>query len=263
MNTNKHFSAKTETPNSKLQKSSVIFMQLGLILSLFAVYLALEYKTIYKVYAYVEPETKVNPDIYVPGEINIIDKQKNTPTKVTKVKPVTKPKPVLDKLNVIENNKKITNEMPKDLLDTEDDQNTKQAITVDEITSVELPNKPKDEDLTFVKVEVKPTFYKCKNKKGESQKTCFNKQMSKYVNKYFDVELAQNLGLEQGKHRIYVQFVIDKNGDIINVHSNATHPRLKKEAERVVKKLPKMIPGRQRLHNVNVKYNLPINFMVE
>ncbi len=262
MNTNKHFSVKTETPNPKLQKSSIIFMQLGLIFALFAVYLALEYKTIYKVYAYVKPETKITQDIYVPDNINIIDKQKNTSTKVTKVKPVTKPKTVLENVNVVKNEKKATNEIPKDIIDPEDDLPPTKQLNESDIPSVDVPETIK-ENITFVKVEVKPTFFKCKNKKGKAQEVCFNKLMSKYVNKYFDVDLAQNLGLQQGKHRIYVQFVIDKNGDIINVHSNATHPRLKKEAERVVKKLPKMIPGKQRLHNVNVKYNLPINFMVE
>ena len=261
MNTNKHSSAKAETPNSKLQKSSVIFMQLGLIVALFAVYLALEYKTIKKQYIFDKPKSVAMVDVYVPDKFNVVDPNKKKPQKTTTVKKIIVNKPVLDKVKVVENNRKITNELPKDILPVDEDKPVQNPISVQDIPSVEAPIET-DDDVDFVKVEIKPTFVKCKNKKGKAQEICFNKMMQKYINKYFDVDLAQNLGLDEGKHRIYVQFVIDKNGDIVNVHSNATHPRLKKEAERVVKKLPKMLPGKQRTHYVNVKYNLPINFNV-
>ena len=262
MNTNKHFSAKAETPNSKLQKSTVIFMQLGLILALFAVYLALEYKTIKKHYIFKEPKSVAMVDVYVPDAINVIEPKKKQLQKPVAIKKIKTPKPVVDKVNVIDDSKKIVNALPKELLSTEDNQNTPQ-LNINDIPSVEEPDTENKEDVPFVKVEIKPTFYKCKDKKGEAKKKCFNKILQKHINKYFDVDLAQNLGLSEGQHRIYVQFVIDKNGDITNVHSNATHPRLKKEAERVVKKLPKMVPGKQRTHFVNVQFNLPINFNVE
>ncbi|HFS67392.1 MAG TPA: hypothetical protein ENK67_04190 [Flavobacteriia bacterium] len=262
MNTNKHSSTKVETPNSKLQKSSVIFMQLGLIVALFAVYLALEYKTIKKGYVYEASKTEKNVARYIPEKFNIIDKKKKTVRKTTKVKQVKIIKPVLNKIKVIENNKKVTTKLPSDILPPDDESTTTKQFAINEINSVDEPENIK-EDVDFVKVEIKPTFFKCKDKKGEAQRLCFNKMMNKYISKNFDVDLAQELGLKQGKHRVYVQFIIDKNGDIINVHSNATHPKLKKEAERVVKKLPKMVPGKQRTHYVNVKYNLPINFNVE
>ena len=263
MNTNKHFSAKAETPNSKLQKSTVIFMQLGLILALFMVYLALEYKTIKRYYVFKEPKKVASIDPYIPNEIHVIDPEKKPVKPRTTVKKVKILKPIIDKVHVIKNNKKTTNILPKNLLPTDGDQNTPQTLTANDIPSVDEPNHDTNEEVPFVKVEIKPTFYTCKNKKGEAERKCFNKIMQKYVTKYFNTDLAQNLGLSEGKHRIYVQFVIDKNGDIIRVHSNATNPRLKKEAERVVKKLPKMIPGKQRTHFVNVQYNLPINFIVQ
>ncbi|PHO01694.1 hypothetical protein CSC82_22240 [Rhodobacteraceae bacterium 4F10] len=45
--------------------------------------------------------------------------------------------------------------------------------------------------------------------------------------------------------------------------ARAPHPRLKKEAERVARKIPKMKPGRQRGRAVRVGYTLPITFNVE
>jgi len=262
MNTNKHFSAKAETPNSKLQKSTVIFMQLGLILALFAVYLALEYKTTKKYYVFTESKPVAMVDDYVPDAINVIKPKKKSLQKPVAVKKLKTPKPIVDKFNVIDNSKKIVNVLPKDLLPTEDNKNTPQ-LNVNDIPSVDEPDIENEDDLPFVKVEIKPTFYKCKDKKGNAKKKCFNNMMKKHINKYFNANLVQNIGLKEGPHRIYVQFVVDKNGNITNVHSNITQPILKKEAERAVKKLPKMIPGKQRNSFVNVQFNLPIYFNVE
>jgi periplasmic protein TonB len=70
------------------------------------------------------------------------------------------------------------------------------------------------------------------------------------------------LGLEPGTKRIFVVFIIDKNGNITNIESRAPHKSLQLEAERVVKSLPKMEPGKQRGKPVGVKYSLPIVFEI-
>ena len=56
---------------------------------------------------------------------------------------------------------------------------------------------------------------------------------------------------------------IDKNGNVTGVRSRAPHPRLEKEAARVINMLPKMKPGRQRGKAVTVPYSLPITFQVQ
>ena len=66
-----------------------------------------------------------------------------------------------------------------------------------------------------------------------------------------------------GKNKIYVGFRIDKKGFITEIQVRAPHPRLKKEAVRVVKTLPRMTPGKQRGKPVGMKYSLPISFNVE
>ena len=58
-------------------------------------------------------------------------------------------------------------------------------------------------------------------------------------------------------------FKIDQTGSITEIQARAPHPRLQKEAERVVKTLPKMTPGKQRGRPVSVRYSLPISFLVE
>jgi protein TonB len=75
--------------------------------------------------------------------------------------------------------------------------------------------------------------------------------------------LASDLGLSPGKKRIFVMFKIDKTGGITEIRARAPHPRLQKEAERVVRTLPRMTPGKQRGRPVAVRYSLPIAFQVE
>lgn len=261
MNTKKQKSnQKLETPNSKLQKSSVIFMQLGLIIALLAVYFTLEHKSFINKHTYADNSTIENIDIEITPPIVII-KQKPITRKVIKVKDPVVVK-TLEKLNLIDNKEEIK-KIEKDLFIQDDIKGTpvtKMPIDLDGIPDdlpEELPILP------FYKIEDAPEFPGCDKGTKAQKKICFNKKMGKHVNRYFDVDLAQDLGLSPGKKRINVQFIIDEKGNITDIKSNAPHIRLQKEAIRIVKKLPKMIPGKQRNNAVKVKFNLPINFNVQ
>ena len=89
-----------------------------------------------------------------------------------------------------------------------------------------------------------------------------SEKITKFVQKKFNTDLAGDLGLS-GRQRISVIFKIDKTGKVVGVRSRAPHPRLEKEAARVVNLLPKMKPGKQRGKPVNVPYSLPIIFQVQ
>jgi TonB family protein len=61
--------------------------------------------------------------------------------------------------------------------------------------------------------------------------------------------------------KVYVNFVIGKDGQVRDIKViRGVHKLLDKEAIRVMKAMPKWKPGTQRGKNVNVSYNLPINF---
>ena len=85
----------------------------------------------------------------------------------------------------------------------------------------------------------------------------------KFVQENFNVKLANTLGLTSGKKKIYVQFKIGTDGNIIDVKARAPHPVLKEETINMIKKLPKMKPGEQRGKKVRVRYTLPITFNVK
>lgn len=64
--------------------------------------------------------------------------------------------------------------------------------------------------------------------------------------------------------RVVVKFVVKKDGNVGDVVViRGKDPDLDKEAQRVVKTLPKFIPGKMNGQSVSVWYTLPINFKLQ
>ena len=73
--------------------------------------------------------------------------------------------------------------------------------------------------------------------------------------------VAQENGV-QG--RVVVSSVVEKDGSITDVKVvRSVDPSLDKEAQRVVKSMPKWIPGKQNGSAVRVKYNVPVSFKLQ
>ncbi len=119
-----------------------------------------------------------------------------------------------------------------------------------------VPNK--------VKVIKSPIYPGCRKKKSElDKKKCFTSKMYRHVQRKFNSDIAQNIGLKRGVNKIRIHFVIDKNGDAIVLKVRTANKDLEKEAIRVIQSLPKMIPGNVDGKNEEIKYSIPISFMVE
>ena len=64
--------------------------------------------------------------------------------------------------------------------------------------------------------------------------------------------------------RVIVRFIVERNGKLSNVKVvKSVHPVLDKEALRIVKLLPRWIPGRQNGITVRVKCYIPIIFRLK
>lgn len=114
----------------------------------------------------------------------------------------------------------------------------------------------------YAVIEKVPTYPGCSGSTNEELKRCMSDKIAKTVNRNFNTELGRELGLT-GINRIFVSFVINKSGEIVNIRSRAPHPGLETEAERVIKALPKMKPGEQKGEPVDVLYSLPITFKIQ
>ena len=235
-----------KNPKANLENYSKLFMQLGLVLALLVVYLAIEKKTYDRVIENLGPVV-----------LNIEDEEQTIEIEQVKPpEPKTPPPPTPDKIEVVEDEEEIE-ETVIESTETDEDE----AVEVEEIIEVEEEEEVM-EDVPFAIIEDVPVYPGCKGNKAELR-ACLQEQITKHVNRKFNADLASDLGLAPGVKRIFVVFKIDKSGNITDVMARAPHKRLQEEAIRVVNSLPKMTPGKQRGRPVGVKYSLPIAFKVE
>jgi protein TonB len=235
-----------KNPKANLENYSKLFMQLGLVLALLIVYLAIEKKTYDRVI-----------DDLGPVVLNIEDDEQTVEIEQIKPpEPKTPPPPTPDKIEVVEDEEEVE-ETVIESTETDEDE----AVEVEEIIEV-VEEEEVIEDVPFAIIEDVPIFPGCKGNKAKLKK-CFQEKIQKHISRRFNADLASDLGLSPGVKRIIVMFKIDRTGNIVDVMARAPHKRLQDEAIRVVKTLPKITPGKQRGRPVGVKYSLPIAFRVE
>lgn len=237
-----------KNPKSNLENYSKLFVQLGLVLALFVTYASIESKTYDK-------------EVDTLGAANLASDVEDETIMLTPPPPPppqqkAPPPPTPEKIEVVEDEKEVEETV---IETTETDE--AEAVEVEEIEEVEEVEEVV-EDVPFAIIEEVPVFPGCTGTKAQ-KKACLNKKMQKHVQRNFNADLANELGLPSGKKRIFLIFKIDKDGSITSINARAPHPRLKKEAIRLAKKLPKMKPGKQRGKPVRVGYTLPIVFNVE
>ncbi|MDT0295853.1 energy transducer TonB [Mesonia ostreae] len=96
----------------------------------------------------------------------------------------------------------------------------------------------------------------------EEIKKCTSAGITQFVNSNFDTKGVEQFA-QEGSNRVYVRFTIDKDGNVKDVDSRASHPKLSEEAKRVVYSMPKLQPGKHKGEVVNVLYSLPIVFQMK
>lgn len=171
--------------------------------------------------------------------------------------PPPPPPPAPEVIEVVEDEE----EVEETIIESTEASQEEEIVEVEEIVEEEVEEEIAD--VPFAVIENVPIYPGCENESGNNaKKKCMSEKVQKFVQKKFDTELANDLGLD-GKQRIFVQFKINKNGNVVDVRARAPHPRLEREAVDVVKSLPKMTPGKQRGKAVGVLYSLPILFQVQ
>ena len=86
--------------------------------------------------------------------------------------------------------------------------------------------------------------------------------LMKYLSENIKYPKAAEKAGEQG--RVVVNFIVEKDGAISNVNVvRSVTPTLDAEAVRVIKAMPKWVPGKQDGKFVRVKYNVPVSFRLQ
>ena len=226
-------------------RNSKLYLAVGLALMLFVSYQAINHKTY----------DKAAIDI---GQLNLEDEiEEEVPmTQQLQTPPPPPPPPAAPEvIEVVEDEE----EVEETVIESTETDMEEEIVEVEE---VEVEEVEEDIEVPFAVIENVPVYPGCEKGNNAKKKACMSEKISKFVQKKFNTELAGELGLS-GRQRINVIFKIDKNGNITGVRSRAPHPRLEKEAARVINMLPKMKPGKQRGKAVIVPYSLPIVFQVQ
>ena len=234
-----------KNPKADVSRNGSIYFAVGLALMLFLTYSTLNYKTY----------DKSNIDI---GKLNLDDELDEEIPIIEQIIPPPPPPPppaAPEVIEVVEDEEEVEETV---IESTETDQDEE----IMEVEDVEVEEVIEDVEVPFAVIENVPEYPGCERGSNADKRKCMSDKIAKFVQRKFNTDLAGDLGLS-GRQRISVIFKIDKNGNVTGVRSRAPHPRLEKEAARVINMLPKMKPGRQRRKPVIVPYSLPITFQVQ
>ena len=230
-----------KNPKADLTKNSNLYFAIGLAVILFISWRAIEWKTYDRSgYGYESLNIEDDDDEEIP-----ITEQIKTPP------PPPPPPPAPEIIEVVEDEEEIEETI---IESTETDQ--EEIVEI-----VEVEEEFEDVDVPFAVIEDVPIYPGCERVAKSKRRDCFQEQINKHIRKNFRYpEIAQEMGI-QG--RVYVNFVIDKDGSITSIRMRGPDKNLEKEAQRIISKLPRMTPGKQRGRAVRVPFSIPITFRLQ
>lgn len=235
-----------KNPKADLRKNSGMYFVIGLAVVMFLVWQGLEWKTYDKTSEY---DISMNVEDMLDEEVPM--------TEQIKTPPPPPPPAAPEIIEVVEDEEEVEETV---IESTE----TSQEEEVIEVEDVEVEEIEEDVDVPFAVIEDVPIFPGCEKQKGKGAKVmraCFQEKIMKHISKNFRYpEISQEMGV-QGK--VYVNFTIQKDGSIGGVRMRGPDKNLEKEAARIIGKLPKMTPGKQRGRAVRVPFSIPITFKLQ
>ena len=220
-----------KSPKANLENKKLMFIQIGLIISLAVAWAVFEIKSYDKIeFADVGRTVEV-----VEEEMVEITKQEQKP------QPVEVPKQTTQ-IQVVEDDVEVE--------DIEINADVDQNEVIEEYVAPEIEEEDIQEAEIFTIVEEMPDF------PGGMQK------LADYLAKNIKYpQMARESGI-QG--RVFINFVVEPDGSISNVNvMRSLGGGCDEEAVRVVKSMPKWKPGKQRGKPVRVSYILPVNFKLQ
>ena len=222
-----------KSPRANLENKKLMFIQIGLIISLLITWLAFEHKSYDK--REIDPSL-LNREVAVDEEMVEITKQEEQ-----KPQPVEVPQQSTQ-IEIVENE-----------VETEDlniNAEVEQNEIIDDYIAPEVVEEEVVETEIFQIVEEMPQF-----PGGDAKLLEYVATHIKYP------QIARETGI-QG--RVFVGFVVEPDGSVSNVKIlRGIGGGCDEEAMRVIKSLPKWKPGKQRGKAVRVSYQIPVLFKLQ
>ena len=223
---------KKKSPKADLERRKMLFTEIGLVIALAVVLLAFEWKSYEKTEMALMNLTVDD----TPEEMVEITQQEKPP-------PPPKPPQQTTIIEIVEDDEEIEDDIE---IDVEADQETE----VEEYIPMEEDDDEAEELQIFTVVESMPTF-----QGGDAARIKYLNSNIKYPT------IARESGI-QG--RVFVTFVVETDGRVTDVKIlRGIGGGCDEEAVRVIKNMPKWVPGKQRGKSVKVQFTFPINFVLQ
>lgn len=245
-----------KNPRLDLNKKRLLFFQIGLVLVLFISWRGIELKVYDKpnsaelVYFDDFPE-EITPIKYEIEKEKTKEVQKQASTK-------REAKKAKDKYEVVPDDKKqILDSLykPQTTPRTGKDIEPKLDTIDDYVPVAKIP---------FLLVQKSPVFPGCEEMQNNAdRKACLNEKIHRFIMKNFDRDIVSELHLSDQILRTQVLFTLNSEGEIVEIQAKGPHPRLEKEAVRIIGMLPKISPGRHNGQAVKVLFSIPIALEVK
>jgi protein TonB len=226
-----------KTEKADLESKRSLFVQIGLIVVLAIILLAFEWKQ----YERAKLELGVRDNVEVIEEVVI-----QTEQEVAKP-PAPAPPPQTTILEIVDNDVTVDDIS----IDAETDENTQmEEYVAPPPSSVEVKDEEIVEAEIFTVVEESPSF-----PGGEEARIRFLQENIEYP------QMARESGI-QGT--VYMTFVVEPSGSVSAVRVlRGIGGGCDEEAVRVIQKMPKWNPGKQRGKPVRVQFTMPIKFTLQ
>jgi len=214
-----------------LENKRKIFLEIGFIITLLMVLAAFEYPS----YEKNSIDLKITPiDDYIEDFAPIVKEKQKTP-----------PPPHAIILKPVDNDTKDLIDMINIDVNLGQDESVPVYNPIKDYKKEEIPD-----DIDYVPFPSKKAVFPG----GMSAFYQYLKENLKYP------EVAKSLGI---KGKVYIEFTIEKDGSITNVHlQRGIGGGCDEEAIRVIKQSPNWIPAKQQERPVRYKMTIPINFML-
>ena len=225
-----------KSPKADLENKKVLFLEIGLVVSLAITLFAFNYTTD-KMNKSTLEENQIAEEV---EEVMITEPLETPPPTPVEVPEIA----FSDQIDIVDDDIEVEDI----IIDSEDDEDFE--ITIMDYQEEVVEEEVEEEAIPFQLVEEKPSF-----QGGDAN------QFSKWVNSRLQYpEIAKENGV-QG--RVTLQFTVEKDGTVTKVRVlRGVDPSLDKEAVRVVSMSPKWKPGKQRDRAVPVTYTFPVIFQL-
>jgi len=220
-----------KTSKTNLENKKNVFFQIGLLITLFAVLTAFEWRNY----------EKDDNSMFSKIEIILPDEE----IEITKQEEIIKqpPPPQIPDIEIVEDDVEVDDDLIFDEID-------EQTGIDDYFVEVDVVEEVYVEPEIFRVVEEEPSF------------PGGNEALFKYLENNTIYPAISKVSGIQGT--VHVTYVVEPDGSISNVKIlKGIGGGCDEEALRVVKNMPKWEPGKQRGKPVRVQFNLPIRFILQ